>query len=243
MQRRDVLRASGAALLASLAGCTGLTGSGGGDGGDATTVPGTDTASADSTSAQSTANPKAIGNHPATTDLDAQPRLGDNEDNVIVVFEDPSCPVCKRFEENAVSKVESELVSQGSASLVYRGYPVVYPWGEPANHALEATFDRDEDAFWTLKDQYFDDQSTFDPDNVLERTEQFLGEETDVDGTAVVEDVRNDAYADAVQTDLDAGEAAGVVGTPAVFLFKDGEYLTKAAGNVSFEIILTAYDT
>lgn len=240
MQRRDVLKASSVGLLAGLAGCTSLTGNGA-DSGESTTPAGTEQARDDGTAAQATEDKNGLEDHPATAGLDSQPRLGDNAENVVVVFEDPSCPTCRRFEENAVSKVESELVAEGSASLVYRGFPVVYPWGEPANHALEATYDRDEDDFWALKDYYFDNQSEFDSDNVLDSTEQFLDDETGVDGAAVVEDVRNDAYADAVQTDIDAAEAADVVGTPSVFLFKDGEYLTKAAGNVSFEIILTAY--
>lgn len=240
MQRRDVLKASSVGLLAGLAGCTSLTGDAT-DGDESTTPGGTEAAGDDGTTAQASEDGNALENHPAAAGLDSQPRLGDNEENVVIVFEDPSCPTCRRFEENAVSKVESDLVAEGSASLVYRGFPVVYPWGEPANHALEATFDREADAFWALKDYYFDNQSSFDSDNVLDSTAQFLDDETTVDGAAVVEDVRNDAYADAVQTDVDAAEAAGVVGTPSVFLFKDGEYLTKAAGNVSFEIILTAY--
>jgi len=182
----------------------------------------------------------ALRDHPAGAAIAEQPRNGDLDGHVIVVFEDPSCPTCKSFEEETVPKIRSNLVDTGAAALVVRGYPVVYPWGEPATQALEATHDRDEDAFWALFDHYFDEQSTFDSDNVLERTEQFLDSETSVDGAAVREDVGNDAYADAVQADLDAGQNAGATATPTVFLFRDGDYLTEASGNVSYDLIATA---
>lgn len=237
MRRRDLLRASGAGLLAGVAGCTRLSG---GSPGDATPEGTTASGSREGTEATVASRP-SIDDHPAAAGLRDQPRKGDLDGDVVVVFEDPSCPSCRDFEEQTVPKILSELVEPGAAAFVYRGYPIVYPWGETANHALEATYDRDADAFWALKDRYFDEQSAFDGDNVLDRTEQFLDDETDVDGAAVVEDVRNDAYADAVQADIDAGEAADVNGTPTSFLFRDGRYLTKAAGSVSFEIFLTAF--
>jgi hypothetical protein len=237
MHRRDALRSTGALALAGLAGCAGTTfgggGSGdGGDGGDGNTGP--------------------IPDHPATAAVASQPHRGDLGGTMVVAFEDPSCPRCKAFEAQTVPRIESNLVEPGLASYVFRGYPVVYPWGDPASHALEATFDRSEDAFWSLASYYFDNQNSsgvaggggsggFSTDNVLERTRQFLNDETAVDGDAVVSDTRDGAFDDAVQTDLDAGEAAGAGRTtPHVFIFDDGEYLTKAQGSVSYDLIASA---
>lgn len=231
MQRRDVLRAAGIGSLAGLAGCTGLLV---GDGDDSAQTADGDTPTGGDSSGT------ALRDHPAGAAIGDQPRKGGLDGHVVVVFEDPSCPTCKAFEAETVPKIESNLVDTGAAALVVRGYPVVYPWGEPATQALEATYDRDEGAFWALLDHYFDRQSTFDSDNVLDRTEQFLDSETSVDGAAVLTDVGNDAYADAVQTDLDAGQDAGATATPTVFLFRDGNYLTEASGNVSYDLIATA---
>jgi protein-disulfide isomerase len=125
--RRGVL-AGGLALFG--AGCLGSSG-GGSDGGS-----GSDAQSLDS--------------HPVGANLDAQPFLGPPPGDAtatVVAFEDPSCPRCATFEQNTVPKIRSELVAPGDATFVVRTIPVVYPWGEPAIHALEATFARDADAF------------------------------------------------------------------------------------------------
>jgi len=213
--RRTVL-ASGVSLLG--AGCLGGAGGGGGNGGDA----------------------PALADHPVGQDLATQPRLGPDPAEaagVIVAFEDPSCPRCAAFEEQTVPKIKSELVDPGDAAYVVRTAPLVYPWGEPAIHALEATYARDADAFWALLAHYFDEQDAFDTGNVLARTETFLSAETDVDGAAVATDAEARAYDDAVGVDVDAAEAADVSGTPTVFLFRDGEYRTRVTGSVSFELV------
>jgi protein-disulfide isomerase len=225
--RRSVL-SSGSALLG--AGCLGGAGSGGtgsgGEGGSETETDAGDTAT--------------LADHPAGADLAAQPRLGPDPaeaTGVIVAFEDPSCPRCAAFESNTVPKIRSELVEPGDAAFVARTIPVVYPWGGPAIQALEATYARDGDAFWALFGHYFDEQDAFDGENVLDRTESFLSAETSVDAAAVVADAADEAYGDAVDADLRASEAAGVSGTPTVFLFRDGQYRTRVTGSVSFDLV------
>ena len=217
--RRTVL-AGGVSMLG--AGCLG---SGGGGDGDE------DGGSGDT---------PTLADHPVGGDLDDQPRLGPDPGTAagtIVAFEDPSCPRCAAFEEQTVPKIKSELVDPGDAAYVVRTAPLVYPWGEPAIHALEATYARDADAFWALLAHYFDEQDAFDTGNVLARTETFLSAETDVDGAAVATDAEARAYDDAVGVDVDAAEAADVSGTPTVFLFRDGEYRTRVTGSVSFELV------
>lgn len=242
MQRRRVLATTGAALAAGLAGCTdgfggmddGMDGGGGDgmrDGGD----------SDDGSDSTSTSGGTGIETHPAATDLDAQPVRGELGGNVIIAFEDPSCPRCRAFESGTVPEIQSELVETGQAAFVSRNYPVIYPWGKPATQALEAAFDRSADAFWALNGFYYANQSSFSTDNVLERTASFLNTETDVDGDAVASDADAKRFDDRVQADLDAGMAADVGGTtPTIFLFRDGQYVTKASGSISYEVIATA---
>ncbi|WP_049936514.1 DsbA family protein [Haloplanus natans] len=219
--RRAVL-ASGGALLG-----TGCLGGAGGDGsGDGTDDGG--------------GGAPPLADHPVGQNLAAQPRLGPDPaeaTGVIVAFEDPSCPRCAAFESVTVPKIRSELVDPGDAAYVVRTVPLVYPWGEPAIQALEATYARDADAFWALLTHYFDEQDAFDTGNVLDRTATFLSAETSVDAAAVVDDAEEAAYDDAVGTDLAAAEAAGVSGTPTVFLFRDGQYRTRVTGSVSFNLV------
>ena len=222
--RRSVLAGGGTMALWTLAGCLGGGPSGGGEGTAAGGTP--------------------IADHPAAATLAEQPLKGPDpfeSDAVIVAFEDPSCTRCRAFERDTVPRIEAELVEPGRASLVFRGYPVVYEWGGPATHALEATFARDAEAFWALKDHYYGNQPDFDVDNVLELTREFLAAETGVDADAVVGAVEAGATEAAVRADLDAGMTAGAGRTtPTVFLFRDGRYRTKAAGSVSFSVVRNA---
>ncbi|PSP93796.1 thioredoxin [Halobacteriales archaeon QS_4_62_28] len=182
-------------------------------------------------------NSDAPFDHASTMGIADQPTLGSlDRSGVIVAFEDPSCTTCRRFNQNTFPQIEADLVESGDAAYVFRGYPIIYPWGDPASHALEATLDRDPRAMWALKTHYFDTQDQFSTENVLDRTAQFLTDETEVDGTAVVNDVESDAYADTVQVDLDAGEAAGASSTPTFYLFRDGEYQTTVSGAQDFTV-------
>lgn len=224
MHRRTFLTAS-AGAVAGFAGCQGGGGSGGNGGGEG----------------------QSLATHPAARALDAQPTLGPDPADatgVVVAFEDPSCPRCRAFERQVVPKIRSNLVDPGKAAFVFRGYPVVYDWGDPATRALEATYARDTDAFWSLVSHYFEQQDEFraaGPDDVYPRTRTYLAGETDLDADAVVAAAQSDAAGDAVRTDLDAGKAAGAGRTtPHVFLFRDGQYLTKAAGSTSYETIASA---
>lgn len=236
--RRRVLLGTGALALGSIAGCSGSGDGGGGNGGGGGYGGGGGGSSGSTTTAET------LESHPAASGLADQPTRGPDPSEaeaVIVDFSDPSCPRCRAFEEQVFPQIESELVATGTASFVFRGYPVIYPWGEPATQALESTYARDADAFWALKDYYYAEQSTFDTDNVLDRTRAFLADNTDLDAEAVVSDAESAAHGAAVQADLDAGMAAGAGRTtPHLFLFKDGEYVTKAAGSVSFSVVANA---
>ncbi|MFC7077309.1 DsbA family protein [Haloarcula halophila] len=189
----------------------------------------------------SEASGESISDHPAAADLDAQPHLGSLDGHVVLTFEDPSCPTCRDFHDGTVPQIQSEIVEPGKGAYVVRTYPVIYPWGAPATQALEATFARDADAFWSLLAHYFETQSAFSTDNVLGRTATFLDGETDLDGQAVVADAREQAYDEQVQADISAADNAGLgESTPIILLFEDGEFVTKVTGSVSYEIVARA---
>ena len=232
MNRRQLLRATAVAGAVGAAGCL----SGGADGGDATDGDGTATTPTD--------DGQTLATHPAGRSLSSQPRLGPAPADaaaVLVAFEDPSCSRCRRFERRTVPTIRRELVEPGDAAFVFRGYPVVYEWGEPAARALEATFAREEATGWELIGHYFDRQPSFTTGNVLSKTESFLAD-TPVDGAAVVDDVRREANDDAVRTDLDAGDAAGYSVTPTVAMFEGGSFVAAVEGAQSYEVYANALD-
>lgn len=179
----------------------------------------------------------SLENHPAGRGIANQPSLGpepSDASGVIVAFEDPSCPSCARFELNVFPKLKRRLVDTGEASFVFRGIPVVKPWSETAVPAMEAAFGRDEGAFWTLKQLYYQNQRQISSQNVQNATRQLLGK-TSVDASAVLNDVNEGTYSDEVDTDYQASQDAEVQGTPTFHLFKDGSHVTEIVGPQSVE--------
>jgi protein-disulfide isomerase len=256
-RRRALAAIAGTATLGGLTGCSTGGGSddgsgndddgtgGGGNGGgvgDGTTMDGTTagTSDGDAMSPVGVAEDVVFGGHDSVQNLAGAPYLGPppgEAQGTIVAFSDPSCPRCAAFETGTVETIQAELTSQGKATYVFRGYPIVYPWGKPAAKLLEATLAQDARAHFTLAREYFLVQDSFGMDNVYEKTRQVLSTRTDVDADAVVSAAKAGDADAAVQTDLDAGEAAGATGTPTVFLFRDGKYQTKAVGSVSYPIV------
>ncbi|MFC7154126.1 DsbA family protein [Halomarina halobia] len=177
--------------------------------------------------------------HPAAAGATDEPRLGpplEEARAVIVAFEDPSCTTCRRFETTTFPRIESDLVGSGEVAFVYRLLPIVFPWGEPAAQALEATYDRSAEAFWALKAHYYAEQDAFGSDTVLDRTGAFLARETDVDAAGVVADAREERFDDRVREDVRAAEEAGASATPTFYLFREGEFLTRAVGAKDYAV-------
>ncbi|MEZ3145104.1 DsbA family protein [Halobaculum sp. MBLA0143] len=202
----------------------------------------TPSATATETDAPDTATPAlgAVADHPAAANLRAQPRRGEFGGHVVLAFEDPSCVRCAAFHQRVVPEIRQNLVEPGKAAFVVRPYPVVYPWGDPASRALEATFARDEATFWGLLAYYYRNRDRFGMDNVLRLTESFLAG-TGVDQNAVVADVESGAADEAVAANVAAAEAADLGRTtPVVLLFRDGQFVTSANGSVSYTLIANA---
>ena len=230
--RRRHLLGGMASIAASLSGCLG----GGSDDGTSNDSAATDgSGQSDSEGGLST--------HPSAMALDEQPVLGPEAteaEGVIIEFADPSCPGCARFEENTFPKIKSNLVESGKAAFIYREYPNVAPWGESASQALEGTFERSPDAFWSLKSYYYSNTDSLSNDNVLEKTKTHLEQNADVDARAIVEGVRNDEFAERVQQDVEAGNEAGVAGTPSFFLFRSGSFVTTIEGAQDYSVFKNA---
>ena len=249
LRRRAVL--ASAAAAGTLAGCLGgsesdasETGNGGGTTDESNGASGTEASTAGGGAGTGIAGTSAANlDHPAATDLAAQPALGPAPGTapaVVLAFEDPSCHNCERFNTGTFPELESKLIDTGKASYVYRNYPYAFEWGRPAMGALEATLVRSESAFWSLKEHYFAEQERFDESNVLDLTREFLANETGVDAAGVIEDVEGGKFDAAVRTDIDAGDAAGVVSTPTFFLFRDGTFLTEIRGAQSYQVFAQA---
>jgi len=188
----------------------------------------------------------ALADHPLGENLADWPHLGPDPFEApatLVVLDDPSCSRCAAFHQNTVSELESSYVADDELAIAVRPYPVVYPWGEPAAHALEATIQRDESVFLGLLEHYFAEQDAFSTDTVLDRTETWLDENTDLDGAAVVDAADSEPATGRIEATLSAGDEAGAGSvTPATFAFVDGTLRTTLNGSVSIDTVETALD-
>lgn len=182
---------------------------------------------------------ESLETHPAAASLGDQPTLGPTPgtaEGTIIAFEDPSCPSCARFELNTFPELKSRLIDTGDVSFVARSIPVVNPWGEPATLALEATRARDEAAFWGLNRYYYRNQSRITSDNVYRATRSYLTEQTDLDADGVIQDAEQGTHSEAVRTNLDVADRAGVRGTPTFFVFESGSFTTSFVGPQSYGV-------
>jgi len=211
MRRRSVLAgiASAASVggVASLAGCLNL-GSG--------------------------ASGASLEDHPASRSMADQPYLGDpprDAEKLVVAFEDPSCPTCRRFHSSGFQDLQAEIIEPDSASFVYRPYRLTgRAWATPAIHAVLETTARERTAAWDLLDFYYDEQSALSSGSIAEDTRDFLAENTEVDADAVVQAAEARAHRSILETAESDGDEAGVTSTPTFYLFADGQFTTELSG-------------
>jgi protein-disulfide isomerase len=208
--RRTLLAATAATASAALAGCLGsITGSGGGGGGD------------------------ALADHAAAAGVDDEPVLGPpplEADATLVAFSDPSCPHCQRFETETFPRLRENFVEPGRLSFVYRNVAVAREWAPAAIHALEATWARDEAAFWALRRWMYHNPGAVGP-NPGEAAAQFLADNTDFGAPDAVRAAAADrTETEQVDEDENAMLDAGLESTPSFVVARDGEVTDTVVG-------------
>ena len=159
-------------------------------------------------------------------DVTGQPRLGQEDAPVeIAVFEDFKCPACRFFDAEVMPQIERELIDTGQAKLYFINYPFIGPDSAVAATAGECVYEQNEAAFWNYKNFVFRAQG---PESEEWATPAFL---TDiarnnlpaVDADALQNCIEDETYAERVASEREMGTAAGVQGTPSVFV--NGERL------------------
>ena len=171
---------------------------------------------------------------------EGQPVLGDAAAPVtIAVFEDFKCPACAFFEESAFPRVERELVDTGAAKVVFFNYPFLGPDSTTAAIASECAFSQSESAFWEYKTILYrsqgpENQRWATPARLTELAETYV---PDLDSEALSSCIEERAFEGEVTAEREMGTAAGVQGTPSVFV--NGEKV-ESERVVTFEDIQAA---
>jgi protein-disulfide isomerase len=135
----------------------------------------------------------------------------------IIEFSDFQCPYCLR----ANPTVEEVLKLYGDKiRFTYRHYPLpTHPNARPAAEAAQCA--NEQGKFWAFHDRLFANPSQLGPDALKQHAEALGLDMAKFDAC-----VDSRKYKGDVDTDLEAGEAAGVDGTPAFFI--NGRMLSGA---------------
>lgn len=173
--------------------------------------------------------------------IDGEPMRGNPEAPVTIIeFSDFQCPYCKRGFDTVEQILEKY---DGDVNFVFKHFPLdqIHPWARPAAIASVCAEKQNGDAFWTLHDAYFENQSALNAANVVEKSREWLsGAEIDLDAWATCAgDASSEAYKAAeaeVQADLEKGQELGVSGTPGFFV--NGQFLNGAQPMSAFEPII-----
>ena len=157
----------------------------------------------------------------------------------IVEFSDFQCPYCARgfmTIEQVLEKYPDDV------KFVYLHFPLGnHPWAKPAAIASVCAAQQDADAFWMLHDNYFRNQRTLNPNNVLEKSREYLaGSGIDFDVWSTCSgNTESEAYQGAsmaVESAMATGSKFGVSGTPGFFV--NGHFLNGAQPLETFEELI-----
>jgi protein-disulfide isomerase len=146
----------------------------------------------------------------------------------IVEFSDFQCPFCSRLTPT-LAEVEKRYGDK--VRVVFRQYPL--PFHQNAQKAAEASLcAADQGKFWELHDAMFGNQSELGVDQLKAKAAS-LGLNADKFNKCL----DSGEKASAIQADVKAGSAAGVSGTPAMFI--NGRFIS---GAVPIDQITTVID-
>jgi len=162
-------------------------------------------------------------------DLDNAPSLGKSGAPVTLVeFSDFQCPFCSRV----VPTMEQVRAKYGDkVRIVFRQYPL--PFHQKAQKAAEASLcASDQGKFWEMHDAMFANQQALAVEQLKAKAAE-LGLKAEEFNSCI----DSGKHAAAIQADMKEGSAAGVSGTPALFV--NGRFIN---GAVPFDQIATVID-
>ena len=156
---------------------------------------------------------------PVEVSIEGRPMKGDaNAPVTIVEFSDFECGFCQRLYQDTLPQVQSNFIDTGDARFVYRHFQLFGDRSLPAMVASECAFQiGGNDGFWPVHDAIFDTPSPRSND-------QFRGfaQNAGLDMAAwdaCFANGQGSAEVRAIiEADVAEGRAAGVSGTPTVFV-------------------------
>lgn len=172
--------------------------------------------------------------------LEGHPMRGPASAPITVVeFSDFQCPFCARGAatmEQLLAKYPQDV------RFAFKHLPLnIHPWAMPAAIAANCAASQKPESFWTLHDAYFSHQRELTPQNIVEKSQEFLaGSGVDMAKfVACAADSDTPEYrasVAAVQADLALAAEVGAARTPAFFV--NGHFFDGAEPLEKFEAVI-----
>lgn len=146
---------------------------------------------------------------------------------VLEAFSDFQCPFCARFSEQTLPGLLENQIADGDVLLVFYDFPLesIHPQAFAAANAARCAGEAGAAAYWEMHDLLFANIQQWPGSDPTPHFSAYA-DELGLDVAAFDACVAENRYADAVQADLDEGQARGVRSTPSFFL--NGQALVGA---------------
>lgn len=180
-----------------------------------------------------TATPK-----PDTIELravSAQDRILGNKDAkvIIVMYEDFKCSWCVKFNNESERSIKDTYIKTGEVALVYRDFPFL---SDESFRAAEAGYcAHDQGKFWEFHDAVFTNQGGPNKTTLEDQNLKSFAKAAGLNSAEFDQCLDSGKHTQAVLEAKDAGELAGVRGTPKGFILKGGEIVDTIDGYLSVE--------
>jgi protein-disulfide isomerase len=153
----------------------------------------------------------------------------------IVEYYDLQCPNCANWEATVAPLIEQQYIDTGKVRLEVREFPFL--GNESTRAALATECAGEQGQFWQFRDALFRNQRGENQGRFSDANLKAFAAKMGMDANALGACMDSGRYADRIQSDLSAGKAAGVTGTPAFLI--NGRLIL---GNLPFTQFKAAID-
>ena len=168
--------------------------------------------------------------------VDDSPFLGSKDAKVTIIeFADFRCPFCERFFKDSEKQIIANYVNTGKAKFVFKHYAFLGQESVWAGEAAECA--NEQGKFWEYHDWLYNNQASesnlayYSKANLI----KYAGK-VGLDLNKFSPCLNSDKYSGRVSTDLAKGQAAGVNGTPTIFI--NGQSVVGAQPFSAFKSII-----
>ncbi|MGV3487328.1 MAG: thioredoxin domain-containing protein [Tuberibacillus sp.] len=150
-----------------------------------------------------------------------QPMMGDAHAPVkIAEFGDYKCIYCRQFEMEIFPKLKKDFIDTGKVQFYFMNYTIIAKDSVLAADAGEAIFAMYPDRFWDFHQLLYENQG---PETEEWATNDFLlniakKAVPNLDENKFLSALQEGTYVNQIRTDANMGKAAGIEGTPTIFV-------------------------